>query len=218
MAFTYATLKAAIESYLQNQESAFDTTYADVAVRQAEDRIFKSAILPVNRKNAALTFVAGTVTAVLPTDFLAPFELRAVASNVYWPVDYVDVSLMREAYPDPTVTGRPRWYSMFSATTIILSPTPDATAAVSGGWLNYFFKPQSLVDAGGSNTTWLATNAENCLLYGALSEAYTYMKGEKELQDLYEGKFQAALSDLKKLGQGMDMGDSYRMGERRQDS
>lgn len=209
MAWTYVTLAAAIESYLQNSETTFTATYIPISIKQAEDRISKAVILPMNRKNASVTFTNGTPTATLPSDFLAPFELRAISGTTYSPIDYVDVSLIREAYPVVATTGTPRWYSMYSDSTVILGPTPGASLS---GWLNYFYKPASIVD---TSPSWLGTNAENCLLYGCLAEAYTYLKGEVELMKLYEEKFQMSLNDLKKLGEGLDLGDSYKMGERR---
>lgn len=200
----------ALESYLQSYEVNFQTMLPTI-VKQAEDRISKAVILPMNRKTVTLTYVNGTQTSALPVDFLAPFELRSVVTNEYTPVGYVDVSFMREAYPNPTVTGVPQFYSMFDSSTIIVAPTPNGTVS---GYLHYFYKPQSITDST-DGTSWLGTNAENCLLYGCLSESYTYLKGEQDLMQLYETKFQAALNDLRTLGEGLDLGDAYRMGERR---
>lgn len=208
MPFTDVTLKTAITQYVQNDETSF-VANLDTFIIQCEDRISKAVILPMNRYNATVTLTNGQSTAPLPEDFLAPFALRIVSGTSHLPVDYVDVSLIREAYPNPDMVGVPRWYSMSDAENIILGPTP--TTGLSGA-LNYFRKPPSITTAGES---WLGTNAENCLLYGCLAEAYTYLLGENDLMQLYETKFQAALKDLMVLGEGMDMGDSYRMGERR---
>lgn len=212
MAWTQTTLYAAIAAYLQDSETSFTTTYVPIAVLQAEDRISKSAIMPMNRKNGTLSLSTGVATAAVPADFLAPFELRMIVSGVYSPVYYADVSIMRESYPNPSTTGTPKWYSMYDSTTAILAPSP-ATGVTS--WLNYFYKPASITSGSGSTTTWLGTNAENCLLYACLSEAYTFLKGDPDLQTLYETKYQAALADLKTLGEGLDLGDAYRMSERR---
>lgn len=208
MAWTSATLKTAIQDYLQSTETTL-VDNLDVIIQQAEDRISKKVILPMNRKTTTLTYVNGTQTASLPADFLAPFELRSVVSGTYTRTSYQDVSYILEAYPVPTVTGVPRYYSMYDDSTIILGPTPDTTVQ---GYLHYFYKPASItVD----EESWLGDNAENCLLYGCLAEAYTFLKGEPDLMKTYEEKFQVALGDLKTLGEGLDMGDSYRMGERR---
>ena len=208
MAWTNSTLTEAIKDYLQEEEASF-VANIPIFIQQCEDRINKEVILPANRKNGTVTITNAVATASLPSDFLAPFELRMVVSNVYSPVDYVDVSLIREAYPTSTTTGTPRWYSMYDASTIILGPTPGSGFS---GWLNYFYKPVSITTG---VATWLGTNAEDCLLYGALSEGYVYLKGEPDLQQLYENRFLSELAKLRRLGEGMDLGDAARMGERR---
>lgn len=212
MSFTLTTLSSAITSYLQEFETTFVSTYVPQSIVQAEDRISKAVILPVNRVYATLTFVNGTPTVAAPTGFLAPFSLHSIVASVYEPVDIVDVSYIRTAYPVIATTGTPKVYSIYDSTTLIVGPTPGAAMT---GSMGYFKKPDSLTAGIGSGTTWLSVNAPNCLLYGALSEAYTYLKGEAELQELYEKKFQLALGDLKVLGESMDLGDAYRMGERR---
>lgn len=206
MAFTSTTLKAAIESYLQTAETTFVANENNI-ILQAEDRISKAVILPAARNYAPINLTSGSTVADLPSDFLAPFEVRISNANTFTPCDYVDVSLMREAFPNPLMVGVPRWYSMFSNDQFIFAPTPTTGLTA---WVHYFYKPESITTAG---TSWLGTHAENCLLYGCLSEAYLFLKGEPDLQKLYEDKFQAALADLKKLGEGLDMGDAARMGE-----
>jgi hypothetical protein len=206
MAFTSTTLKAALESYLQTTETDFVANENNI-ILQTEDRISKAVILPAARNYAPINLTSGSTVADLPSDFLAPFEVRISDSNTFTPCDYVDVSLIREAFPNPLMVGVPRWYSMFSSEQLIFGPTPTTGLTA---WVHYFYKPASITVAG---TSWLGTHAENCLLYGCLSEAYLFLKGEADLQALYETKFQAALADLRKLGEGLDMGDAYRMGE-----
>jgi hypothetical protein len=208
MAWTSTTLKAAIEDYLQSTETSLVSNLDNIII-QAEDRISKAVILPDARTTATVTLTEGTVSAALPSDFLAPFSLLINSANLFSAAAYADVSLIRELYPNPVMTGVPRWYSMMTASTIVLAPTPTSGLSAT---LNYFYKPASITVGG---TSWLGTNAENCLLYGCLSEAYTYLKGDADLMKLYEDKFILALKDLKTLGEGLDLGDSFRMGERR---
>jgi hypothetical protein len=62
----------------------------------------------------------------------------------------------------------------------------------------------------------LGDNFDTVLLYGCLIEAYTYMKGETDMVQLYEGKYKEALGLAKRLGDGMDRQDAYRSGQYRQ--
>jgi hypothetical protein len=51
------------------------------------------------------------------------------------------------------------------------------------------------------------------LLYGCLVEAYTFMKGDQDLIQLYDTKFKEALVKLKELGDGKNRKDAYRSGQ-----
>ena len=63
-----------------------------------------------------------------------------------------------------------------------------------------------------TTTSWLSKNAPNALLYGSLVEAYTYMKGEADLMQFYEQRFQVELSRLKDLGEARENTDAFRRG------
>jgi hypothetical protein len=67
----------------------------------------------------------------------------------------------------------------------------------------------------GADTTesWLSENAEVALLYGSLMEAYVFMKGEQDLQVLYEKRFGEAIMGLKMLGEAKEVTDEYRTGQ-----
>ena len=88
-----------------------------------------------------------------------------------------------------------------------MGPTPNANYGVE---LHYYYYPTSIVDAG---TSWLGDNFDSVLLYGSLVEAYTYMKGEQDLLNLYNQKYMEALALLKNLGDGKQRGDAYRDGQ-----
>jgi hypothetical protein len=85
-----------------------------------------------------------------------------------------------------------------------LGPTPDADYVVE---LHYFYYPQSIVTAG---TSWLGDNFDSALLYGALIEAYIFMKGEQDINAEYQKRYDEALGMLKQLGEGKNRQDMYR--------
>jgi hypothetical protein len=76
--------------------------------------------------------------------------------------------------------------------------------------LHYYYYPESIVTAG---TTWLGDNFDSALLYGALLEAYTYMKGEADVIAGYQKRYDEAMFLLKQLGDGKNRRDSYRNGQ-----
>jgi hypothetical protein len=90
-----------------------------------------------------------------------------------------------------------------------MGPTPDASYAVE---LHYFYYPESITTVAGG-TTWLGDNFSSVLLYGSLLEAYTYMKGEKDVLDNYRVRYDEAMLLLKQLADGKDRQDAYRSGQ-----
>jgi hypothetical protein len=88
----------------------------------------------------------------------------------------------------------------------ILAPTPNSAYYAE---LHYYYYPTSITTA---LTTWLGDNFDTVLLYGALVEAYTYMKGEADMVALYTARYQEALALAKRLGDGLEKQDSYRSG------
>jgi len=64
--------------------------------------------------------------------------------------------------------------------------------------------------------TWLGDNYDAALLYGALVEAITFMKGEQDLVQLYNTKYNEALAQAKRLGDGLEKQDAFRSGQYRQ--
>ena len=206
MAWTFTTLKQAIQNYTQNSETTFVNNLS-VIIKQAEDRILKSAQLPDFRKNSTGTTTSGNKYLSMPDDFLAPYSL-AVDNSGYEYLLFKDVNLIREAYPDASTQAVPKYYAIFTDSSFLLGPTPNSNYSVE---LHYFYKPESIT-AASSGTSWLGTNAESTLLYGCLYEAYTFMKGDPDMLQLYAGRYEDALAKLNALGEGYSTTDSYRSG------
>ena len=62
-------------------------------------------------------------------------------------------------------------------------------------------------------TSWLGDNYDPALFYGSMREAMLFMKGEQDLVGYYEQKYQEAVAQLKRLGDGLERGDAYRDGQ-----
>lgn len=212
----YTELVAQIKAYTQNYEDDFVASIPTF-VQQTEKRIYNSVLFPALRKNVTGTATAQNKYLVCPDDFLSVYSMSAVdATGAYEFLLNKDVSFIRQAYPNPTSTGRPRYYALFgprSTTekelTFILGPTPDANYAFE---LHYFYYPESIVTAA---TTWLGDNFDPVLFYGSLVEAYTFMKGEADILKEYNDKYRDALAMAKRLGDGLEHGDTYRNGQPR---
>ena len=72
-----------------------------------------------------------------------------------------------------------------------------------------------VVSAVGADTslTWLSENAEMAMLFGSLSEAYLYMKGDPQMMQMYSQRFAEAAGRLKNLGEAQEVTDEYRTGQ-----
>lgn len=213
----YTQLSSAIVAYTENTSSEF-AAQIPVFVQQVEQRVYNVVQFPSLRKNVTGSVTANNKYLSCPTDFLSVYSLAVVdPTGAYQYLLNKDVNFIRESYPSPTDTAIPRYYALFGPRsddeeelTFILGPTPDAAYTVE---LHYFYYPTSIVTAG---TSWLGDNFDSVLLYGALVEAYTYMKGEQDMMQLYNQKYMEALTLAKRLGDGMERQDAYRSGQFRQ--
>lgn len=209
MSFTYAQLKQALQDYLESSETSF-VNNLPLFIRLSEERILKNVQLSLFRKNATATANSGNKYLACPSDFLAPFSLSYLdAGNDKVFVQFKDVSFVQEYAPDASVTGTPKYYAQFDNQNFILGPTPNSPYTME---LHYFYRPASLTAGAEDGTTWLSTNAELTLLYGAIVEAYVYLKGDPDMMQKYDQRFQESLMGLKMLGEAKQVTDEYRTG------
>ena len=197
-----------IQDYVQNTETTF-VTDIPTFVQLAEERIYNSVQIPAIRKNQTGTMTTGNKYLTLPTDWLATFSLAVIDTGTQAQTFLLDkdVNYIREAFPVPTTTGTPTHYAQFDSNTLILGPTPDQSYGVE---LHYYYYPTSIVTAG---TSWVGNNFGEVLLYGALREAYLFMKGEQDIIKYYEDKYQEGMGLLKQLGDGKNRRDAFRNGQ-----
>jgi len=206
----YGELKQAITDYTDNTETSF-VNNLPLFIRAAEERILKGVQLQFFRKNQAANLTSGNKYLACPNDFLAPYSLGYTdGDNDKVFLQFKDVNFIQEAYVDPVDTGAPRYYAQFDINNFIIGPTPNGSYAVE---LHYFYRPASLTAGGDAGTTWLSTNAELTLLYGALVEAYIYMKGEPDIMAMYTQRFDQSLAALKNFGEAKEVTQDYRAGQ-----
>jgi hypothetical protein len=207
MAWTLETLTQAIKDFCEYEEVSF-VANIPVFIRSAEERIMHSVDLSLFRKNVSdMNFVGGNKYFDLPSDFLSAFALSYTYNTQTIFVLQKDVEFVRE-YGSLGTTGQPKYYALYDRHTFILSPIPEQSYTVE---LTYYFKPESItVSADG--TSWLGENAEQALLYGTLIEAYTFMKGEADVLNMYNQRYMEALMRLKNFAEGKEEVDAYRGG------
>ena len=213
---TYTELVILVSDYCEN---TFPTVDMNTFIKQAEQRIYNTVQVANLRKNVTGVLSNGNKYLACPDDFLSVYSLAIypAAGGEYLYLLNKDVNFMREAYPNPATTGKPKHYAIFGPTvsgstitnelSFIIGPTPNASY---GAELHYYYYPESIVTAG---STWLGDNFDSVLLYGTMCEAITYMKGEADMVKLYNDRYVQAIALLKNLGDGKQRGDAYRDGQ-----
>lgn len=208
MSFTYAQLKTAIQDFCENTETSF-VTNLPLFIRAAEDRIFQSVDLSYFKKNASSSLSQDDPYLSVPSDFLTPFSLHITTANYKDFLLLKEVNFVQSYTLDSDSTGTPKYYAIYDVDNLIVSPTPDQNYTIE---LHYYYRPASLTAGSDSSTTWISENAPNVLLYGALYEAYTYMKGEPDVLANYEKRFVENLTRLKDLAEAREEQDAFRTG------
>jgi hypothetical protein len=204
----YSQLSTLIQDYCESTETSF-VANIPTFVQLAEERIYNSVQIPAIRKNVTGTMTINFQYFSLPSDWLSTFSL-AVIDPTTGEYEYLlnkDVNFIRASYPPPNSYGKPQYYAIWNNSSMILGPTPDLAYTAE---LHYYYYPPSIVT---SSTSWLGDNFETVLLYGSLREAYTYLKGEADMMGYYDQKYQEAVAQLKRLGDGLDRQDAYRSGQ-----
>ena len=209
MTMTYAELQQAAQDFLETQETTF-VANIPLFIRMSEERILKSVQLNLFRKTAVGAMTSGNPVFALPADFLSQNSFNftdATGSKNFLLLK--DIDFIQTYTPNPATTGEPKYYARLDVDNLIIGPTPDSNY-VTG--LNYLYRPASITAGAPSGTTWLSENAELTLLYGMLVEAYIFLKGDPDLQGLYDKRFQESLVGLKILGEAKEPVEEYRKG------
>jgi hypothetical protein len=208
------------------------TTTATVVSGQKVLTVVSPTGIQVGQNIRSSLVPPGTIVTGISSNTIAlsDFTTGSGTGAITFQSDYMyllnkDVNFIRQAYPTPFYRGAPIYYAIFGPATdasvppeltdnlaFLFGPTPDVDYVVE---LHYYFYPESITVAA-DGETWLGNNFDTVLLYGALVEAYTYLKGEADLIQLYDAKYKEALAQAKRLGDGMDRQDAYRSGQYRQ--
>ena len=214
----YSQLFETIKSYVENDfpDTSFvgssgdsitltSTEQVNTFIKQAEQKVYNSVQILDLRRNVTGSVSGNNQYLTVPEDWLANFSLAIIDSaGVYSYLLNKDVNYIREAFPNPSVTGKPTHYALFDQNSYIVGPTPDTEYTAE---LHYFYYPTSIVTAG---TSWLGDNYDSILLYGSIIEAHIFMKGEADVYKAYTDKYAQSISGLKQLSEGKNRQDMYR--------
>jgi hypothetical protein len=203
MAITYTELVQLVQDYLENDEATFVANIPQF-VELAEQRINQAITLPIMQLSATATMAIGNPYLGLPADCQNVRGVTITVSGASVPLLQKDQSYIREVFTSGT--GQPRVYAIFDEEAIQIGPTPDQNYSTT---LDYIADPESIVTA---ETTWVGDNCQMLLVYATLAEAYRYMQGEPDMQNVYDGQFNEALQAWGSYARKMPATDEERNG------
>ena len=218
----YSRLVTAIEDITEN---TFTVDQLNTFITQTEQSIFQAIKFPAMRlfDTTDITTSSGTFIALnnsesatyLYTDSLS---IKVTGETALTPLIQKDYSFIHNAYPDTSVTGKPKYYALYQPGTpaddatstsyydidIILGPKQDASYTLVHVYYTY---PESITkgmaDKTGNNQSWLGDNFNNVLLNGALVEAARFMKAEQDIVAMYNEQYLTSLKLAAQLSESL---------------
>jgi hypothetical protein len=204
---TYDELITNIRNYTDVDSNVFTNGVINTFITMAENRILRDIDLDVYKKESIGSMTAGNRFLTAPDDLLTHRYLFITVGTEKIYLDFRDTSFMREYWPNPALTGVPKYYAVWDENTFNIAPTPNENYSVEIG---YIYRPTQLSAA--NPTTWISTNAPEALLYACLIQAYSYTKGPAEMLGYFDNSYQLAVQGLGIEQQGRRRRDEFRDG------
>ena len=205
----YTELLSNVRNYTEVGSDVLTDAILNVFIINTENKVQKQLDLDAFRKFATSSFTIGSPFLTLPDDFDFERGVQIVDSNAdrSW-LEQRDTTFIDEYNVDrANNTGTPRYYANWDQNTLIVAPTPNAAITVE---LWYNRTPERLGNgsSGTATTTYLSNNASEVLIYGTVSEAFSYLKNPTYVQ-LYDQKYNQAVQGLSVTQMGRKRRDEY---------
>jgi len=201
----YSELVSNVRDYAEVGSEVLTDSLVNTFIVNIENRIQREIDIDAFRKFQFSSFTIGSPFVTVPDDFAFERGVQIkdqITKDRTW-LDQRDTTFVDEYNVDRSDTGTPKYYANWDDNTLIVAPTPDAAYEIE---LWYNKTPDRLSST--NTTTWLSTNAPEILLYGAISEAFSYLKNPPYVQ-LYEQKYAQAVQNLAQTQMGRKRRDEY---------
>jgi hypothetical protein len=205
---TYDELVTNIRNYTEVDSNVFTNAVINTFILLAENRILRDIDLDVFKLEAQANLTPNNRFLTTPSNILT-HRYMMITSNTGEQnfLEFRDTSFMKEYWPDSSVVGTPKYYSVWDQNTFFVAPTPANPYTVE---LGYIYKPPQLSPT--NQTTWVSINAPEALLFGTLVQAYSYTKGPPDMLSLFNNSYKEAIQGLGIEQQGRRRRDEYRDG------
>ena len=190
MAITYTAFLTQVRNYTEVDSNVLSDTLLDQFIRQTELEVAGAVDYDDLRKYATANFVTGQRYLNRPGDELIIRSLQVFnttnASGTRSFLEKRDTSFITE-YNGSGETGLPKYYANWNENTFLVAPTPDNTYLCQ---LNYIIDPPHFTS---TNSTYLAQYQDGLLLYGVLTQCFSYLKGPLDMYNLYKSKYDESM-------------------------
>jgi hypothetical protein len=204
---TYDELVTNIRNYTEVDANVFTNAVINTFILMTENRILRDIDLDVFKLEVTGNLTANNKFLTAPSDILTHRYMMVTDGTDQIFLEFRDTSFMKEYWADGSVTGVPKYYSVWDQNTFYVAPTPTSAYAVE---LGYIYKPTQLSST--NTTTWVSINAPEALLYGCLVQAYSYTKGPADMIAYFTNSYKEAIQGLGIEQQGRRRRDEFRDG------
>ena len=206
----YSELLTNVRNYTEVTADVLTNAVINVFITNIENQIDRLVDTDAQRRYATTTSTANNAFLDVSGPeggFRFARALQLVKSNDdrVW-LEQRDTTFMDEysvQRSTTTDTGQPKYWANWDNNTLILAPTPNQVYTIEM-WYNE--TPERLSNT--NTTTFISNNAPEVLLYGVLSETFSYLKNIQDMQ-LYSQKFQTALTAFANEQMGRKRRDEY---------
>jgi hypothetical protein len=182
MAITYANFLTQVRDYTEVDSNVLTDSIIDNFIRNTELNVAGQVDYDDLRKYDTSTFTAGNRAVSLPADCMIMRSVQVINGSDRTFLEKRDTSFISE-YNGSGATGLPKFWANWDDFNIIVAPTPDSAYTIQ---INFIKDPPHF---SATNNTFLSTYQESMLLHGALTEAFSYLKGPQDLYTLYKSKY-----------------------------
>ena len=174
MAITHANFLTQVRNYTEVDSNVLSDTLIDQFIRNVELDIAGKVDYDDLRKYATTSTIASQRYLSMPSDLIYLRSVQITNSGVRDFLEKRDTSFISE-YNSGDATGVPKYYANWDDQNIAIAPIPNAAFTIQ---INYIIDPPHFTS---SNSTYLSTYYENVLLYGVLTECFSYLKGPMDM-------------------------------------
>ena len=185
MSITHANFLTQVRNYTEVDSNVLSDTLLDQFIRNTELDIAGKVDYDDIRKY--VTGTTGTQKYLnVPDDCIVIRSIQVISNSTRDFLEKRDTSFIAEFNPTDA-TGLPKYFANWDDKNILFAPIPDQNYDVQ---LNYIKDPEHF---NSTTETFLSKHQEALLLYGVLTECFSYLKGPMDMYKVYQDKYNESM-------------------------